>query len=103
MPISRTVSSGLEFEQVRHRCNHEQLRDHLPEPDRNRHVGIGIRLDFNRHKLVPRDLPHGPEYSVIEAGLADQGTDIETRVSPDSREHLLSLILEMFRAHDPVS
>jgi hypothetical protein len=40
---------------VGHHRNHERLRDRLIEANRQRPVQVGIVLNLDRHKLVPRD------------------------------------------------
>jgi len=66
--------------------------------DRQRHVQVSVRLDLDRHKLVPWDLGHCTEDSLVQRGLADLDGNLVC-VRPDRRNQLSSLFLEIFRAH----
>jgi hypothetical protein len=90
---------GLELEEVRHHRDHERLRDCLVEADRQWPVKVRIRLDLDRHELVPRDLGHCVEDSIIQGGFADLGSEM-SRDHSDRCNHLSALTIEKFNAHE---
>ena len=57
------------------------------------------RLDLDRHELVPRDLGHCVEDSIILGGFADLGSEM-SRDHSDRCNHLSALTIEKFNAHE---
>jgi len=54
-----------------------------------RNVGIGVWLEFDWHKLMPRDLTHGRHHSFVKGRLADQATHMKYP-GGNFREHMLT-------------
>jgi hypothetical protein len=90
---------GLELKQVRHHRNHQRLRDSLIEANRKRPVKVGILLNLDRDKLVPRDFGYCLENSIVQLAFADLGADVVSNC-PDCSNHLSSLFLEIVDAHE---
>ncbi len=59
-----------QIQQLGHQPDDERLRNGLFEADRQRHVGVGIALQFERHELVPRYLADGLHHPHAEARSA---------------------------------
>jgi hypothetical protein len=56
-------------------------------------------LDLDRHELVPRDLGHCVEDSIVQGGFADLGSEM-FRDHSNRCNHLSALIIEKFNAHE---
>jgi hypothetical protein len=56
-------------------------------------------LDLDRHELVPRDLGHCVEDSIIQGGFADLGSEM-SRDRSDRCNRLSALTIEKFYAHE---
>jgi hypothetical protein len=56
-------------------------------------------LDLDRHELVPRDLGHCVEDSIIQGGFADLGSEM-SRDHSDRCNHFSALTIEKFYAHE---
>src|SRR5580704_10104078 len=76
-----------------------RLRDCLVEADRQWPVKVCIGLDLDRHELVPRDLGHCVEDSIVQSGFADLGGEM-SRDRSNRCNHLPALIIEKFYAHE---
>src|SRR6185437_11314965 len=73
--------------------------DGFIEADWQWSVQVSVRLDFNRHELVPGHLGHGPENSAVQGRLADLVGEV-LRDHSDRLDHLLSLFLKRGKGHD---
>jgi hypothetical protein len=68
-------------------------RDSLIEADWQWSVQVSIRLDLNRHKLVPGHFGHSHENPIVQGRLTGLVGEVR-RDHPDRRNHLLSLSLK---------
>jgi hypothetical protein len=82
---------GLEFKQVGHHCNRQRLRDRLIEAYRERPIQVGIMLNLDRHKLVPRDFGQCAKDAPVQrcpanlggtAAIARPNSPLEVRPGP---------------------
>jgi hypothetical protein len=89
---------GLEFKQVGHHCNRQRLRDRLIEAYRERPIQVGIMLNLDRHKLVPRDFGQCAKDAPVQRCPANLGGTAVGNYF-ERRNHLSSLLLEKFHAH----
>ena len=73
--------------------------DGIVEADRQWPVKVCIGLDLDRHELVPRDLGHCVEDSIVQSGFAHLGGEM-SRADSDRCNHLPALTIEKFNAHE---
>src|SRR6266436_6075760 len=93
---------GADIKQIRHQGDNEWLRDRLVESDPQWKVGVGVWLELDWHKLMPRNLSQSHHNSFIKCGLADCVAQLKYP-GGNFREHMPTQDLEVFRSHRAIT